>query len=94
MSNYYIRKIIREFKKMALSIGFFGSPRTLVKHVRDGISDFLELPAEGWRNGGLGSSIVGVGKGTLSLTKNVAVGATQSVQMLNMSVSQALLLLG
>lgn len=48
VNNYYIEKIIREVKKMALSIGFFGSPRTLVKYCRDGFCDFIEMPKEGW----------------------------------------------
>jgi hypothetical protein len=44
VNNYYIEKIIREIKKMALSIGFFGSPRTLVKYCRDGMNDFVDMP--------------------------------------------------
>jgi len=79
VSNYYTRRIIRELSKMALSIGFFGSPRTLVKFFRDGVYDLVEMPVEGWRNSGVGGAVVGIGHGTLSLTKNIGVGTVQSV---------------
>ena len=59
---------------MAISIGFFGSPRTLFKHVRDGFHDFYELPLEGWQDRGFIGGLAGLGYGTLSLTKNVGVG--------------------
>jgi hypothetical protein len=94
VSTYYTSRVIREGKKMALSIGFFGSPRTLIKHLRDGFSDFYELPVEGWQERGLIGGLAGAGYGTLSLTKNVGVGLIQSIQMLNQSASQVLLLLG
>ena len=42
--------MIGEVKKMAFSIGFFGSPRTLIKYCRDGISDFVEMPKDGWKD--------------------------------------------
>ena len=76
---------------MLLSISFFGSPRTLVKYCRDGMSDFLEMPQEGWHDGGLFGSAKGVANGTLSLTKNVGVGFIQSFTVLNLSLAQMLL---
>jgi hypothetical protein len=74
ISNYYTARVIREVKKLALSIGFFGSPRTFIKQIRDGANDFIDLPAEGMRDGGVRGAVVGFGYGCLSLSKNVGVG--------------------
>lgn len=87
LSSHYLNNVIRELKKLTFSLGFFGSPRTMYKYVKEGCSDFVTMPREGYQRGGVISGAAGTVKGTLSFGKNVGVGIMSSIQVLNSSLS-------
>ena len=46
--KFYLQRAITEFKKLTFSIGFLGSPRTLLNYCLDGFTDFVQMPADGY----------------------------------------------
>ena len=42
--KFYTQKAIAEIKKLTFSIGFLGSPRTLLNYCLDGFTDFVQMP--------------------------------------------------
>ena len=72
--KFYTQRAVTELKKLTFSIGFLGSPRTLLNYCLDGFTDFVQMPADGYEEGGLLGGTSGIAAGTISLTKNVTVG--------------------
>lgn len=85
-------EIIESGKKLGLSIGFLGSPRTLYDNLGSGVSDFIFDPLEGWNQQGILGATKGSLTGATSLIKNTTIGLTSSINVLNSSLSQLCLL--
>ena len=80
-------------KKLGLSVGFLGSPRTFYEHLSNGVTDLILNPLDGWYDGGVIGASKGALQGATSLVKNTTIGLTSSISVLNSSVSQLFLLL-
>jgi len=89
MTEFYKNQCVMQLNRLLLSSNFFGNPQMFFTYVGDGAYAFMKEPYEGFQRGAV-EGMMGFGKGTTSLFRNVTTGFADSSAKLLASFNQGL----